>query len=389
MERLISDANEYAAANGMAADLSIDSFSDIVTAIDLVQQKQGIAGTTAKEAATTIEGSLNMTKAAWDNLITGLANPDADMGQLIDNLVVAIVGDQEGTGLLNQIIPAIQRAVEGIGTFLQAAIPALAEQLPSLIQSFLPVIIQSAVTLVTSLIQAFPDIVSTLVDMMPEIIEMVITGLTDALTSAVPVLVKKAPILVKAIASGILRSAKVLLSAGKQLIATLASAISSALSSFGSKAASLAKKIPNGIKRGLGSLVSAGSALIEGLWGGISARFNAVIGRVKAMAARLPAAVKKVLGIASPSKVFMEVGKWIPEGLALGIERNVSSVEDAMSLMNDATAFSPSVGSFNDIGGSGGDVFNLNLNYDADADATDMLRDLARGVQRYRMAGAI
>ena len=56
MERLIADANEYAAANGQAADLSIDSFSDIVTAIDLVQQKQGIAGATAAEAATTIEG---------------------------------------------------------------------------------------------------------------------------------------------------------------------------------------------------------------------------------------------------------------------------------------------------------------------------------------------
>ena len=108
MERLISDANEYAQTIGMAGDLSIDSFSDIVTAIDLVQQKQGIAGTTAKEAATTIEGSLNMTKAAWDNLITGLADPDADIGQLMDNLIVAIVGDKEGEGLLNNIIPAIE-----------------------------------------------------------------------------------------------------------------------------------------------------------------------------------------------------------------------------------------------------------------------------------------
>lgn len=186
MERLISDANEYAQTIGMAGDLSIDSFSDIVTAIDLVQQKQGIAGTTAKEAATTIEGSLNMTKAAWDNLITGLANPKADMGQLMDNLIIAIVGDKEGTGLLNQLIPAVQRAVEGIGKFIQAAVPALADKLPALIQSFLPVIVQSAVTLVTSLIQALPNILTALVDMLPSLVQTVLTSLIDAIVTVTP-----------------------------------------------------------------------------------------------------------------------------------------------------------------------------------------------------------
>ena len=389
MERLIADANEYAQTIGMAGDLSIDSFSDIVTAIDLVQQKQGIAGTTAKEAATTIEGSLNMTKAAWDNLITGLANPDADMGQLIDNLVVAIVGDQEGTGLLNQIIPAVQRAIEGIGTFIEAAIPVLTQKLPGLIQSFLPVLIQSAVSLVTSLIQALPGIISALVEMLPDIVDTVINGIVDALIAAIPVLVKQMPQMVKAIALGLIRATSTLVSAGKRLISALSSAITSAVSSLAGKAVSLAKEIPNGIKKGLGSLKSIGMNLIEGLWSGIKSKFDSVIARVKALAAKLPSTVKKVLGIASPSKVFMEVGKWIPEGLALGIERNISSVQSAVNAMSDATAFTPNAGSFTAGISSGGDVFNINLGYDASADATDMLRDLARGVQRYRMAGAI
>ena len=388
MERLIADANEYAAANGMAADLSIDSFSDIVTAIDLVQQKQGIAGTTAKEAATTIEGSLNMTKAAWDNLITGFADPDADVGQLIDNLVVAIVGDKEGTGLLNQIIPAIQKAVEGIGTFLQAAVPLLASKLPGLIQTFLPVAIDAIVSLVTSIADALPDIVVTIADMLPQIIETLVTGLITAIGKATPRLISAAPKMVKAIATGLLKGVGVLLSAGAKLISSLANAISSKLSATGQKALALARQIPQKIKAGLGSLASAGSALIEGLWGGIRSRFNAVIGRVKAMAARLPEAVRKVLGIASPSRVFMEVGKWIPEGLALGIEKNIGSVQDAMDAMSGATSFTPAENSFKSNGASG-DVFNFNMAYDAGNDANDLLRDFARGVQRYRMAGAI
>jgi len=90
MQRLIDDANAYAAANGQAADLSIDSFSDIVTAIELVQEKQGIAGTTAKEAAGTIEGSVNMAKAAWENWLTGLADEDADLSGLTDQLIASI-----------------------------------------------------------------------------------------------------------------------------------------------------------------------------------------------------------------------------------------------------------------------------------------------------------
>lgn len=360
MERLIADANEYAAANGMAADLSIDSFSDIVTAIDLVQQKQGIAGTTSKEAATTIEGSLNMTKAAWENLVTSFADPDADIGQAMDNLIVAIVGDKDGEGLLNNIIPAVQRAVEGIGKFIQAAVPALAQKLPGLIQSFLPVIIQSAITLVTSIITALPGIIVTLVEMMPQLVDMVINGVIDALIVATPILVKQMPKIVKALALALIKAIGTLISAGKRLISSLGSAILNGLSSLGSSVVSYAAAIPQKIASGLGSLWSAGSDLIAGLWEGIKSKFNSVVEGVKAMASRLPDAVKKVLGISSPSKVFMELGKWIPEGLALGIEKNMGAVYDASDAMADASLFSPATGEYGYVTGSGiGYEFNI------------------------------
>ena len=316
MSRLVDDANEYAKSIGMAGDLSMDSFSDIVTAIDLIQQKQGIAGTTAKEAATTIEGSLNMTKAAWENLVAGFADPDADLGQLMDNLVVAIVGEGEGEGLLNNIIPAVQRAIEGIAQVIQQAAPILAEQFPVVVQNVLPTLIEAAATLIAGIISALPSLISVLVQQMP----MIITTLARALVSA----------------------GGQFLSAGKQLISQLSSGISSAFSSLIGKVKGLAGRIPQAIKSGVGSLASIGRNLIQGLWGGISSAFNSVISKVKAMAARLPAAVKKVLGIASPSKVFMELGQWIPEGLALGIEQNLSPVEEASDAMVGATAITPS-----------------------------------------------
>lgn len=87
MERLISDANKVKEANGEMAELSIDSFADVVEAIHIMQGEMQIGGTTAREAATTIEGSVNMMKAAWENWLTGLGDSDADMAQLTDNLV--------------------------------------------------------------------------------------------------------------------------------------------------------------------------------------------------------------------------------------------------------------------------------------------------------------
>lgn len=316
MARLVADANEYAKTIGMAGDLSMDSFSDIVTAIDLIQQKQGIAGTTAKEAATTIEGSLNMTKAAWENLVAGFANPDADLGQLMDNLVIAIVGEGEGEGLLNNIIPAVQRAIEGIAQVIQQAAPILAEQFPTVVQNVLPSLVQAAATL--------------------------IAGVVSALPSLIVVLVQQMPVIVKTLATALVSAGGQFLSAGKQLISKLSSGISSAFSALVGKVKGLAKKIPTAIKNGVGNLASIGRNLIEGLWGGIKAKFDSVIARVKALAAKLPAAVKKVLGISSPSKVFAELGEWIPEGLALGIERNLSPVEDASDAMVGATAITPS-----------------------------------------------
>jgi len=377
MQRLIADANEYAKANGMAADLSIESFSDIVTAIDLIQQKQGIAGTTAAEAAKTIEGSFNMTKAAWENLVAGFANPDADMGQLMDNLIVAIVGDKEGEGLLNQLIPAVERAVEGIGQFIQAAVPMLAQQLPALIQSFLPVVIQSLVTLVTSIIQALPSIVVTLVDMMPQIIDMVVNGLVDAITAAVPVLIKEAPRIVKALAKGLLNALGTLIGAGQKMITSLRDAIKNALTSAAQKALAWAKQIPQKIKSGLGSLASAGRSLIDGLWGGIKSKFDSVVEKVKALAAKLPAAVKKVLGIASPSKVFMEIGKWIPEGLAVGIEKNLGSVYGAADAMADATLFEPADGEYE----YGGEMLTNSYVFNVYASPNQSAREIAEEVK--------
>lgn len=144
MERLISDANRVKEANGEMADLSIDSFADVTEAIHIIQEQMNIAGTTAREASTTIEGSVNAMKAAWENWLTGLGDDSADMQQLTENLVqsfetaagnvvprmAVIIGTLIGQvpGLVSQLGPV---AAQAVGDIFAEALRGIYDALPT------------------------------------------------------------------------------------------------------------------------------------------------------------------------------------------------------------------------------------------------------------------
>lgn len=205
MQRLIADAAAAKDAQeklGLSVDDTSLSFDNIVKAIEVVQYKQNIYGTTAKEAATTIEGSLNMTKSAWDNLIAGFANPDADMNKLMDNLIVAIVGDKEGEGLLNQLIPAIQRAMEGIGQFVEKAAPIISKYLPGLMSTILPPLISSATTLMSGLVAGLPGILQVLIEQLPTIAAQIF----DAFQQSLPLFIELGRNILNSIYNGLVEA---------------------------------------------------------------------------------------------------------------------------------------------------------------------------------------
>ena len=127
LQRLLADAEEFSAAQGKVRDFSVDSYSDIVEAIHIVQDEMGITGTTAEEAATTIEGSVNMAKAAWDNWLAGLGNEDVDMGGLTDQLVQSVVTAGENIiPRVGQIMTTLGQTVAdyapGVGLYLRDAL---------------------------------------------------------------------------------------------------------------------------------------------------------------------------------------------------------------------------------------------------------------------------
>lgn len=136
LQRLLADAEKFSAAQGKVRDFSVDSYSDIVEAIHIVQDEMGITGTTAEEAATTIEGSVNMAKAAWDNWLAGLGNEDADMEGLTDQLVgsVATAG--------KNIIPRVGQIMETLGQTIANYAPNVGRYLSIALISVMPEAVQ-------------------------------------------------------------------------------------------------------------------------------------------------------------------------------------------------------------------------------------------------------
>lgn len=174
MQQLLTKAEELEAQQGRATKYSIDNYSDIVKAIHVVQTDMEITGTTAAEADKTISGSLASMKTAWQNLVSGLADPNANIGQLISNMV-----DSAKTALKN-IIPAFKQAVTGIAELIKEVVPIIKKELPGIIRDVAPPLIQAATAVISALVSALPTLINVIVDMLPEIMETIGKAVSDA-----------------------------------------------------------------------------------------------------------------------------------------------------------------------------------------------------------------
>lgn len=252
MKKLIEDANEYARSIGQASDLSIDSFSDIVTAINLIQQKQSIAGTTAREAAATISGSIQMTKTAWDNLVAGLGNKDADLSSLINNVVTS------AETVFNNVLPIAEQALVGIGSFVATIIPTVVDKIPSMLSAVLPSLVSSAGQLVTSLAQAFMTGIPALMQTGIELLKSLASGMAQNVSA----LLEKALPMLMAFTEELRSNAGQLIDAGLELIVQLAQGIIDALPTIIETVPTIIDNIVNIINDNAPKMIETGLQLI-------------------------------------------------------------------------------------------------------------------------------
>lgn len=178
MERLLADADALNAKQGVYTKYSIDNFSDIVQAIHVVQTEMGITGTTADEAASTIQGSTASVKSAWENLLTGIADPEQNFQGLMDDFVNSFVTAG------NNIIPRIKQIVPTLIDGLSEIVTQLAPYVSSIIMELEPTIEDGLQALFGGLSSVASELQPIVADAFSFFGDAIISGLTSAIENS-------------------------------------------------------------------------------------------------------------------------------------------------------------------------------------------------------------
>lgn len=254
MERLLADAQKL---TGVHYDIS--NFSDVIQAIHTVQDNLGITGTTAKEAMSTIEGSLNMTKAAWSNMLTGMADDNADFDKLVDNLVESVGAFGEN------ILPRIEIALNGVGELINKLLPVILNKVPEIISSILPGMVEAGTNIVASLGNAILQSLPTVITYGMQLIQNLLSGIQQALPQIATIAVQVASSLI----TGIANILPQLLVVGMQAIAQLANGLAQQAPTLIPIAITCITQLVQGFIDNLPAIFDAGWSLLDGLVQGI------------------------------------------------------------------------------------------------------------------------
>ena len=376
MERLLADAQKI---SGVKYDIS--NLNDVYQAIHVIQGELGITGTTAKEASTTIQGSVSAMKSAWSNMLTGIADDNADFDGLVNNLVesigtaaenimprvqiiidgvIALVG-QLGEKIVEHLPEILEtcsniftQIIDSIGTFapqigvaafqiVNALITGIASNLPAILEAGIELLVE----LITGISQTLPQLIpvmvdailtmaETLIDNIDTIIEAgieLIIALAEGLIEALPKLIEKIPTIIEKLVTKLTNPEMIgkIIQAAARLIVELGIGLIKAIPQLLSKIPQIISTIVKGLMNGVRSLKDVGKNLLKGLWEGMSGLRTWLWNKVKGMLNGLTDKIKNFFGIHSPSTLFKdEIGENLALGLGEGFTDTMKNVTTDM-----------------------------------------------------------
>lgn len=301
------------------------SFDQMIQAIHAVQENMGITGTTALEASTTIEGSLNSAKAAWSNLVVGIADDTQDFDTLVNNFVESVVT------AAGNILPRVETAITGIGKLIEELLPVIVQEIPTLINDVLPQLLDSGINMITvildgiqqnlpqimegamliinQLLTAFLDNLPQLLDMGMQIILQLILGISESLPTLIPAIVDT----MLTITETLIDNIDLLIDAAIQLITGLAEGLIAALPVLIEKGPEIIIKLVDAIIENVPKLLEAAYEILKKLEEGMNTYLPQLLAAIPQLVISLN---NKFMGLASK---FLEVG-----------EKYISKIKDAI-----------------------------------------------------------
>lgn len=303
MQRLLQEASKI---SGIKYDIS--NFSDIIEAIHVIQNEMGITGTTAKEAASTIEGSLSMTKSAWTNLLTGMADDNADFDKLVDNLVNSV-----GT-LGENLLPRIEIAINGIGKLIDKLLPSIINKIPELISSILPGMVQAGINVTSSLVNGIVESLPMLLEIGLQALTTLGKGIAKNLPTLIPTIVN----LMVSMCDMIIENLPLILDVAIDIILALVQGLVSALPTLIAEVPRIINSFANAIYNALPQILMAGVQIIGMLIKGL-------IQSIPTLVANIPQIIMAIVNVFTLMN-WASIGKNLITGIGNGIKSMVSNI---------------------------------------------------------------
>lgn len=328
MQRLLADAEKL---SGVKYDLS--SYADIVEAIHVIQTEMGITGTTAKEASTTIQGSVASMKAAWANLMVGMADDTQNFDMLLSNFIESI-----GT-VADNLLPRIGVVIEGMGKLVAGLAPEIASALPTLTNELLPNLVELGVQSISALVQGIQEngdslaagalsIVGTLAEGIAELLPMVAdtaaslaVSLADGLTESLPNIIPVAIETISTLVENLTENANTVIEAGIQIILALGEGLIAALPQLIETIPQIVINIANAINDNAPKLVDTALYLITRLAVGL-------VQAIPTLVVNIPKIIEAIVA-AFMAFQWLNLGKQLIDGVANGVKKAGESMATA------------------------------------------------------------
>lgn len=328
MQRLLADAEKL---SGVKYDLS--SYADVVEAIHVIQTEMGITGTTAKEASTTIQGSVASIKAAWANLMVGMADDTQNFDMLLSNFIESI-----GT-VADNLLPRIGVVIEGMGKLVAGLAPEIASALPTLTNELLPNLVELGVQSISALVQGIQEngdslaagalsIVGTLAEGIAELLPMVAdtaaslaVSLADGLTESLPNIIPIAIETISTLVENLTENANTVIDAGIQIILALGEGLIAALPQLIETVPQIVINIANVINDNAPKLVDTALYLITRLAVGL-------VQAIPTLVVNIPKIIEAIVA-AFMAFQWLNLGKQLIDGVANGVKKAGESMATA------------------------------------------------------------
>ena len=310
MERLLADAEKLQKTKlGIDVEYDVSSFADIVDAIHIIQEDMGITGTTAKEASTTIQGSISTMQAAWQNLMTGIADPTQDFDKLLSDVIDSVV--TVSNNLMPRIMAVLPQMATGIAELAEGILPLI----PETLNAMLPDVIDGANSLIAALLDTLSAVADTAIPIVTDNADEIIDTLLSGLISAVPNLASSAADLCSALVMAILDNADIITQGAVDIVLALAQGLTDNLDSLIPAVINAALTITETLLDNADKLIDAGVQLIGAIAEGLAASIPQILQQAPVIIEKLVVALMD-----AGQALITDVPKSICENIVSGLK---------------------------------------------------------------------